>query len=92
MIKISTIYEIAKIAGVSPATVSKVINNYSDISDKTRKKVKKILEEQNFQPNYEAQCLSTKRTWTLGLVYFENSEIGLKHPFFAAFIFTIFPI
>ena len=86
MIKISTIYEIAKIAGVSPATVSKVINNYSDISDKTRKKVKKILEEQNFQPNYEAQCLSTKRTWTLGLVYFENSEIGLKHPFFAAVI------
>ncbi|WP_243151272.1 LacI family DNA-binding transcriptional regulator [Clostridium butyricum] len=42
MIKISTIYEIAKIAGVSPATVSKVINNYSDISDKTRKKVKKF--------------------------------------------------
>ena len=86
LIKISTIYEIAKIAGVSPATVSKVINNYSDVSDKTRAKVKKILEEQNFQPTYEAQCLSTKRTWTLGLVYFENSKIGLKHPFFASVI------
>lgn len=86
MIKISTIYEIAKIAGVSPATVSKVINNYSDVSDKTRAKVKRILEEQDFQPSYEAQCLSTKRTWTLGLVYFENSKIGLKHPFFAAVI------
>ena len=44
-------------------------------------KVKKILEEQNFQPSYEAQCLSTKKTWTLGLVYFESLEIGLKHPF-----------
>lgn len=86
MIIISTIYEIAKLAGVSAATVSKVINNYSDVSDKTRAKVKKILEEQNFRPSYEAQCLSTKRTWTLGLVYFENSEIGLKHPFFAAVI------
>lgn len=86
MIIISTIYEIAKIAGVSPATVSKVINNYSDVSDKTRAKVKKILEEQNFQPSYEAQCLSTKKTWTLGLVYFESLEIGLKHPFFGAVI------
>ncbi|HCW54801.1 MAG TPA: LacI family transcriptional regulator [Clostridium sp.] len=86
MILISTIYEIAKIAGVSPSTVSKFINNYSDVSEKTRSKVKKILEEQNFQPSYEAQCLSTKRTWTLGLVYFENSKIGLKHPYFAAVI------
>lgn len=86
MITISTIYEIAKIAGVSPATVSKVINNYSDVSDKTRAKVKKILEELNFQPSYEAQCLSTKRTWTLGIVYFENSKIGLRHPFFASVI------
>lgn len=86
MIIISTIYEIAKIAGVSPATVSKVINNYSDVSDKTREKVKKILEEYKFQPKYEAQCLSTKRTWTLGIVYFEESNIGLKHPFFAAVI------
>lgn len=86
LIKISTIYEIAKIAGVSPATVSKIINNYPDVSEKTRARVKKILEEVNFQPNYEAQCLSTKKTWTLGVVYFENSQIGLKHPFFSAVI------
>ncbi|RII33419.1 LacI family transcriptional regulator [Clostridium chromiireducens] len=82
----STIYEIAKIAGVSPTTVSKVINNYPDVSDKTRAKIKKILEEENFLPNSQAQFLSTKRTWTLGIVYFENLGVGLNHPFFSGVI------
>lgn len=82
----STIYEIAKIAGVSTTTVSKVINNYPDVSDKTRKKIKKILEKENFLPNAQAQGLTTKRTWTLGVVYFEDLGIGLSHPFFSKVI------
>ena len=82
----STIYEVAKVAGVSAATVSKVINNYPDVSDKTRKKVKQVLSDMNFRPNAEAQSLATKKTWTLGIIYFENSNIGLKHPFFSAVI------
>ncbi|WP_160684603.1 LacI family DNA-binding transcriptional regulator [Clostridium sp. C2-6-12] len=82
----STIYEIAKLAGVSPTTVSKVINNYPDVSDKTRAKIKKILDEENFLPNSQAQFLSTKRTWTLGIVYFENLGVGLNHPFFSGVI------
>ena len=82
----STIYEIAKIAGVSPTTVSKVINNYPDVSDKTRAKIKKILEEENFLPNSQAQFLSTKKTWTLGIVYFEDLGVGHNHPFFSGVI------
>lgn len=82
----STIYEIAKLAGVSPTTVSKVINNYPDVSDKTRAKIKKILDEENFLPNSQAQFLSTKRTWTLGIVYFEDLGFGLNHPFFSGVI------
>ena len=78
-----TIYEIAKLAGVSPTTVSKVINNYPDVSDKTRKKIKDILEEQNFLPNSQAQGLTTKKTWTLGIVYFEDLGVGLSHSFFS---------
>lgn len=81
-----TIYEIAKIAGVSPTTVSKVINNYPDVSDKTRARIKKILEEENFLPNSQAQFLSTKKTWTLGIVYFEDLGVGLNHPFFSGVI------
>lgn len=82
----STIYEIAKIAGVSPTTVSKVINNYPDVRDKTRAKIKKILDEENFLPNSQAQFLSTKKTWTLGIVYFEDLGVGLNHPFFSGVI------
>lgn len=82
----STIYEIAKIAGVSPTTVSKVINNYPDVSDKTREKIKTILLEENFYPNSQAQGLTTKKTWTLGIVYFEDLGIGLSHPFFSNII------
>jgi LacI family transcriptional regulator len=82
----STIYEIAKIAGVSPTTVSKVINNYPDVSDKTRARIQKILNEKNFLPNSQAQFLSTKRTWTLGIVYFENLGVGLSHSFFSGVI------
>lgn len=78
----STIYEIAKKAGVSPTTVSKVINNYPDVSDKTRSKIKKILDDENFYPNSQAQTLITKKTWTLGIVYYEDLGFGLNHPFF----------
>ena len=82
----STIYEIAKLAGVSPTTVSKVINNYPDVSDKTRARIQKILDEENFLPNAQAQFLSTKKTWTFGIVYFENLGVGLNHPFFSGVI------
>ena len=82
----STIYEIAKIAGVSPTTVSKVINNYPDVSNKTRAKIQKILNEEKFLPNAQAQFLSTKKTWTLGIVYFENLGVGLNHAFFSGVI------
>lgn len=82
----TTIYEIAKIAGVSPTTISKVINNYPDVSDKTRAKVQKILSDENFLPNAQAQFLSTKKTWTLGILYYEHLGVGLNHPFFSGVI------
>lgn len=82
----STIYHIAKLTGFSPTTVSKVINNYPDVSDKTRAKIQQVLKEQNFQPSYQAQILSTKKTWTFGIVYFEELGLGLSHPFFSKVI------
>jgi len=49
-----SIYEIAKIAGVSPSTVSKVINGKGNISDKTRKKILDIVDKTDFQPKTSA--------------------------------------
>lgn len=81
-----TIYDIAKELKVSVATVSKVINNYPDVSAKTRKRIQDFLNKNNFQPNSHAQTLSTKKSWMIGVVYYEDTGVGMRHPYFSAVI------
>lgn len=57
---ISTIKEVAERAGVSISTVSKVLKNYSNISEDTRQKVLKAVKELNYIPNTTASNLSSK--------------------------------
>ena len=52
-----TIKDIAKLSGCGVATVSRVINNYPDVSPETRRRVLDVLEEYNFQPNSNARRL-----------------------------------
>lgn len=54
-----TIYDVAKAAGVSASTVSRVLNNKPGISEETRARVKEILEQSRFQPSEAAQLLAT---------------------------------
>lgn len=63
-----TIYDIAKKANVSAMTVSKVINNTGKISDKTRARVKQIMEEMNYVPNSMARGLVLQETKILSLL------------------------
>jgi len=70
--------DIAMDMGLSTVTISKVLRGHSDISDETRKRVLKRMEELNYQPNLAARALITGRTWTIGLVVPD-----LLHPFFA---------
>lgn len=64
-----TIKDIAKEAGVSIATVSKILNKKDqNISEKTRKKVLEIIKEKNYIPNSIARSLVTKQTKSIGLV------------------------
>ena len=62
--------EIAKLAGVSRSTVSRVINNYSNVPQATRDKVMKVIRKYNFEPNMSARVLAGKGTDTLGLFLF----------------------
>jgi DNA-binding LacI/PurR family transcriptional regulator len=73
-----TIYDVAREAGVSIATVSKVLNNNGRISDKTREKVQQIMEELNYQPSLVASALTSRRTGTIGLMIPD-----IANPFFA---------
>lgn len=59
--------EIAKLAGVSRSTVSRVLNNYGDISEKTRKKVEAIIKEYNYVPNVNGLALAGKANRIIGL-------------------------
>ena len=54
-----TIKDIAREAGVSVTTVSRVLNNKADVSDKTREKVLKIIDKMNYNPNSIARGLVT---------------------------------
>lgn len=64
----TTIKEIAKLANVSTATVSYVLNEPDKISAETREKVIKIIEQTNYKPNSIAKSLKVKKTNTLGII------------------------
>ncbi|WP_226669241.1 LacI family DNA-binding transcriptional regulator [Metabacillus litoralis] len=77
-----TIKDIAKMAGVSPGTVSKIINNYSGISEKTKKKVMDIITETGYQPTFSAKALATKKSNLIGLIYAGKVNVDFTHPYF----------
>lgn len=62
------IYDIAKLAGVSIATVSRVVNDSPKVSEKAKEKVRKVMEENNYTPNVFARGLGLGSMRTLGII------------------------
>ena len=75
----STIHDVARLAGVAPITVSRVINNSGYVSDKTRERVQAAIDELGYVPNIIARSLRSKRTNTLALVITD-----ITNPFFTS--------
>lgn len=73
--------DVAKKAGVSPTTVSRVINNYGSLSQKTIDKVHSAMEELNYQPNSLARSLQGKSTQLIGLIF-----PTVSNPFFGELV------
>ena len=69
---ISTIKQVAEKAGVSISTVSKVLKNYTNISEETRSKVLKAVKELNYIPNSTASHLSSKNKDKVALYIYIN--------------------
>ena len=63
-----TIKDIAKALEISTTTVSKAMNDYSDIGSETKKKVKEYAEKIGYEPNIHASFLRTKKTKLIGIV------------------------
>ncbi|WP_391204737.1 LacI family DNA-binding transcriptional regulator [Psychrobacillus sp. L4] len=64
----TTIKDIARAAGVSITTVSRGLNGYSDVSEKTREKIVRIAKELNYSPNTLARSLVMNKSKTFGLL------------------------
>ena len=63
-----TIYDVAREAKVSMATVSRVVNGNTNVRKDTRERVLKVINRLHYQPNAVAQGLASKRTTTVGLI------------------------
>lgn len=69
-----TIKDIARIAGVSHSTVSRSLNDSPYVAERTKKNIKRIARELNFEFNANARSLSTNKTGTIGVIYPEIFE------------------
>ncbi|MDY3920270.1 MAG: LacI family DNA-binding transcriptional regulator [Candidatus Limivivens sp.] len=68
------IYDISQKSGVSIATVSRVLNNSKNVSEKTRRKVLAVMEEEDYQPNAFARGLMLNTMQTIGLLCSDSSD------------------
>lgn len=78
------IYDVSKKAGVSIATVSRVINGSNNVSPTTREKVLKVIDESGYEPNTFARGLGYKSMKTVGLMCADVSD-----PYIASAIFHL---
>ena len=63
-----TIYQVAQAAGVSLATVSRVINKQGNVTESTRNKVEETIRRLGYKPSGLAQALATNKTTNIGVV------------------------
>lgn len=78
-----TIYDIAKRVGCASSTVSKALNNSKTISAKRKEEILAAAKEMGYVPNSNARQLATKNSWSIGILFSEDLNIGLEHHFFA---------
>ncbi|PJN90164.1 LacI family DNA-binding transcriptional regulator [Bacillus sp. mrc49] len=81
-----TIKEVAQRANVAPSTVSRVISNDPRISEKTKVRVRKIMERLGYHPNFIARSLAKRSTRIIGLVLPSSSNVFYQNLFFPAIL------
>ncbi|MCL1630641.1 catabolite control protein A [Sporolactobacillus sp. CPB3-1] len=71
----ATIYDVAREAGVSMATVSRVVNGNPNVKPTTRKKVSEAIKRLGYRPNAVARGLASKKTTTVGVIIPDISSV-----------------
>jgi LacI family transcriptional regulator len=77
-----TLEDIAKEAGVSRSTVSRVMNNFPNISDGVRERVLEVIKETGYRPNAAARTLASQRSRTIGLVLPHSVSLLFTDPYY----------
>lgn len=77
------IRDISLKCGFSVSTVSKALNGYSDVSEKTRQLVLETAKELGYVPNANARALKTNRTFNIGILFIDDQNNGLTHLHFS---------
>ncbi len=83
-IRMVSMKDISKKIGVSVATVSKALNDHSDIGEATKKKVRETAKEMGYFPNASARTLKTNRSHNIGVLFRDEAGNGFTHDFYAA--------
>ncbi|WP_130492986.1 LacI family DNA-binding transcriptional regulator [Motilibacter rhizosphaerae] len=81
-----TLEEVAASAGVSRATVSRVVNNSPTVAPHLRERVEQAIRELGYRPNLAARSLVTRRTGAVGVVVAESAEFVFADPFFGPIV------
>lgn len=81
-----TIKDISKRCGVSPATVSKALNGYGDISSETAEMIRRTAQEMHYMPNAAARQLKTNMSHNIGVLFVDDTMSGLTHEYFSAIL------
>ncbi len=76
--KTITVYDIAKEAGVSPATVSRVLTNNARVSEEKKMRILEVIKKYDFEPNGLARSLSKQETKTIGMIVPD-----IRNPFYS---------
>ncbi|MBQ8537038.1 MAG: LacI family DNA-binding transcriptional regulator [Clostridia bacterium] len=78
-----TLKQIASVCGVSVASVSKALNHASDISAETTERIIRTARELGYYPNAVARALKTNRTYSIGVLFEDDTHCGLTHEYFS---------
>lgn len=80
----ATIKDVARVAQVSPSTVSRALHNSPRISEKVRERVHRVAKELDFHPNQMASSLVNRKTRIVGVVFPGSASSSMGHPFYPA--------
>ena len=84
-----TIKDISRECGVSPATVSKALNGYDEISPETVELVRQTARKLNYLPNAAARLLKTNTSNNIGVLFVDDTMSGLTHEYFSLILNSV---